>query len=99
MRRLGGWATLRRDLDSAAIQDRSLGSVAFHCTIDTIMRLLTTREASQILKVTPARVRQLVALGRLAGKKLGRDILIDEDQLDAFRCSSRPGPGRPPQKK
>lgn len=55
---------------------------------------LTTKDAARALGVTPARVRQLIAAGRLPAEKHGRDWLIDPDALD--QVSDRRGPGRPP---
>ena len=55
--------------------------------------LLTTAEAGALLGISAIRVRQLIAAGRLAAQKVGRDFLIEPGDLDAVRY--RPT-GRPP---
>ena len=42
------------------------------------MSLVTTKEAAQILGVTPVRVRQLIKEKRLAAEKHGRDHLLQD---------------------
>ena len=42
------------------------------------MSLVTTKEAAQILGVTPVRVRQLIKDGRLVAEKRGRDHLLED---------------------
>jgi excisionase family DNA binding protein len=62
------------------------------------MGLVTTKEAAQILGVTPARVRQFIKDGRLAAEKRGRDHLLGEQEVKRFkRHGRRSGPkgGRP----
>lgn len=56
---------------------------------------ITTSDAAEILGVTPARVRQFVLEGRLKGKKLGRDLLLDESEVRAFASKPRKITGRP----
>jgi excisionase family DNA binding protein len=53
---------------------------------------LTTKEAAQILGVSDARVRQLVLSGKLPAEKFGRDLMIDEADLEAVKERK---PGRP----
>ena len=63
------------------------------------MSLVTTKEAAQILGVTPARVRQLIKEKRLAAEKHGRDHLLQDRVVERFkRHGRRSGPkgGRPP---
>lgn len=59
------------------------------------MKILTTAEAAEALGVTPRRVRQLIAEGRLAAKKAGRDYVIDPRGLKAVedRKTGRPRKG------
>ena len=61
------------------------------------MSLVTTKEAAQILGVTP--VRQLIKEKRLAAEKHGRDHLLQDREVERFkRHGRRSGPkgGRPP---
>jgi excisionase family DNA binding protein len=63
------------------------------------MSLVTTKEAAQILGVTPARVRQLIKEKRLAAEKHGRDHLLQDREVERFRRHGRrsgPKGGRPP---
>jgi excisionase family DNA binding protein len=57
--------------------------------------LITTSEAAEILGVTPARVRQFVLDGRLNGRKVGRDLLLDESEVRTFAAKPRKITGRP----
>ena len=62
------------------------------------MGLVTTKEAAQILGVTPVRVRQLIKDGRLVAEKRGRDHLLEDQEVKRFkRHGRRSGPkgGRP----
>jgi len=49
------------------------------------MSLVTTKEAAQILGVTPARVRQLIKEKRLAAEKHGRDHLLQDREVERFK--------------
>jgi excisionase family DNA binding protein len=53
---------------------------------------LTTAQVAEKLGITPRRVRALITAGRLKGRKIGRDYLVDSRQLDRF--TPQP-PGRP----
>jgi excisionase family DNA binding protein len=53
-------------------------------------------EAAARLGVSTARVRRLVLDGRLPAEKFGRDLVIQESDLDAFK---RLKGGRPPKSK
>jgi len=55
-------------------------------------QFITTGEASERLKVSALRVRQLVRAGRIRGEKFARDWLIDPASLAAVRVRK---PGRP----
>lgn len=59
------------------------------------MKLLTTPEVAHIVGRSAARIRQLVADGSLRAIKVGRDILVDEADLESFLAQPRRRPGRP----
>lgn len=62
----------------------------------SLMNLITTKNAAEILGVTPVRVRQLIQQGQLQSAKRGRDHLLHEEEVQRFnRHGRRPG-GRPP---
>jgi len=46
------------------------------------MSLVTTKEAAQILGVTPVRVRQLIKEKGLAAEKHGRDHLLQDREVE-----------------
>jgi excisionase family DNA binding protein len=46
------------------------------------MSLVTTKEAAQILGVTPVRVRQLIKEMRWAAEKHGRDHLLQDREVE-----------------
>lgn len=46
---------------------------------------LTTKEAANILGISDARVRQLVLSGKLPAQKFGRDLQIDEKDLEKVK--------------
>ena len=56
------------------------------------MKLLTTPEAAERLGITLARVQQLIWKGRLPAQKIGRDYVINEDDL---KLVAERKPGRP----
>lgn len=45
------------------------------------MKILSTAEAAEKLNVSPIRIRQLIREGRLPAKKLGRDYVVQEEDL------------------
>jgi excisionase family DNA binding protein len=57
------------------------------------MSLISTKEASEKLGVSVLRVQQLIWANRLPAKKIGRDFVIDENDLGLV--ADRPN-GRPP---
>ncbi len=55
--------------------------------------LYTTNEAANLLGVTPARVRQMVARGEVESEKLGRDRFITAEAIETARQrKTSPGP-------
>ncbi len=60
-------------------------------------KLYTTESAAEYLRVTPARVRQLIIAGRIKSEKYGRDHLIFESELKQYAASGKKKAGRPPQ--
>ena len=54
----------------------------------------TVKQAAKILNVNEARVRQFIYSGRLFAEKVGRDLLIKSDDLEAFADLERKT-GRP----
>jgi excisionase family DNA binding protein len=75
----------------------SIGNLELFCRVgyDTDMDdLITTSEAADMIGCIPRRVRQLIAEGRLAGRRMGRDWLVQRASVEAYRDSPRQ-PGRP----
>ena len=60
------------------------------------MKLLTAKQAAEILGVHHSRVRVLIREGRLPAQKLGREWIIMESDLEKVKDRK---PGRPPLKK
>jgi excisionase family DNA binding protein len=58
---------------------------------------MTTKEAAAELGVSERRVRALIASGKLAARKMGRDWWITEAALEKLKVRERP-PGRPRRK-
>ena len=46
------------------------------------MNYLTTKQVAEILNVSQSRVRQLIMEDRLISTKIGRDNLVNQDDLD-----------------
>lgn len=65
--------------------------------MSTAKTLYTTNEAAELLDVTPARVRQMVARGEIESEKMGRDRFITAEAIeDAKQRKTRPGPAPKP---
>ena len=60
------------------------------------MKLLSTPQVAERLGVTVARVQALIWAGRLPAQKVGRDYVIQEEDLKLVKDRK---PGRPPLKK
>ncbi len=59
------------------------------------MNYLTTKQVAEILKVSQSRVRQLIMEDRLLSTKIGRDNLINQDDLEDYLKSKKKPVGRP----
>ena len=59
------------------------------------MGFITTKQAAQILGITPVRVRQLIQQKTLKSEKQGRDHLLDADDVERFNREGRRTTGRP----
>jgi excisionase family DNA binding protein len=59
--------------------------------------LLTTKQAAEKLKMTDRHIRLLIAQGKLKASKVGRDYVIDENDLSAAVVYGKKG--RPPKNK
>lgn len=53
-------------------------------TIIEGIKFYTIPEAAQVLRVTPQTVRAYIKQGKLKGKRVGRPILITENNLKEF---------------
>lgn len=60
--------------------------------------LFTTQNAAEYLGVTPARVRQLIVEGRLKSRKIGRDHVIEQSDLEQYAINGKMKRGRPSKK-
>lgn len=59
---------------------------------------MTVNEAAKVLEVSPGRMRQLVAQGRIPVEKKGRDNFIKKADLEEFQKNWKRSPGRPRKK-
>ena len=59
------------------------------------MNMVTTKEAAQILGVTPVRVRQLIKERRLVAEEHGRDHLLQDREVERFKRHGRRSGRRP----
>jgi excisionase family DNA binding protein len=57
--------------------------------------LLTTAETAKLLMITPARVRQLIAEGRLGATKPGRDHVVRIEDIKKYQAAPATRIGRP----
>ena len=58
------------------------------------MKILSTSEAADVLRISRNRVLQLIDEGKLKATKVGRDYVIDERALSAVKVYGKAG--RPP---
>lgn len=61
------------------------------------MKMLSTQEAADKLKVSLRRVQQLITEGTLPAQKIGRDYVVLESDLDKVKTYGKAG--RPPKEK
>lgn len=59
------------------------------------MNYLTTKQVAKILNVSQSRVRQLIMEDKLISTKIGRDNLINQDDLDEYLKNEKKPVGRP----
>jgi excisionase family DNA binding protein len=55
------------------------------------MTLLNTKEAANRLNVSPIRVRQLIQEGKLKANRVGRDYIIEEEDLASVQTYGKAG--------
>jgi excisionase family DNA binding protein len=55
------------------------------------MEMLSTLEAAEKLGVSPIRIRQLIQDGKIKAKKLGRDYVIEESELESVKTYGKAG--------
>jgi len=55
------------------------------------MKLISTKEAAEKLNVSPIRVRQLIHEGKLKANRVGRDYVIEENDLEAVQTYGKAG--------
>jgi len=58
------------------------------------MKQYTTTECAKLLGISQARVRQLILNNQLRAKKMGRDWIIEKEDVEKFSTQRRK-PGRP----
>ncbi len=55
------------------------------------MKMFSTKEASEKLKVSIRRVQQMIEEGTLSAQKIGRDYIILEKDLETVTIYGKPG--------
>ena len=53
----------------------------------TFLEHLTTKDAAELLGYTVQHVRRLIREGRLQGRRLGRDWIVDKESVDRYVAS------------
>lgn len=66
--------------------------------MDSIKDAITTDQAAEMLGVTTARIRQLVAAGKLEGVKRAEAWFFTKEAIEAARNRPKGKGGRPPKK-
>lgn len=59
------------------------------------MGFLTTKQAAEVLGITPVRVRQLIQENMIKSEKAGRDHLLNAEDVERFNREGRRATGRP----
>lgn len=54
-------------------------------TLDAVKDPVTTKQAAAMLDVSLSAVQKAVAKGRLTGEQLGRDYLIEREEVERYR--------------
>lgn len=67
--------------------------------MDSIKDAITTDQAAEMLGVTTARIRQLVAAGKLEGVKRAEAWFFTKEAIEAARNRPKSKGGRPPKQK
>jgi excisionase family DNA binding protein len=61
--------------------------------MSTAQTLYTTNEAAELLGISPARVRQMIARKEIQSVKMGRDRFVTAETIqEAKRRKTKPGP-------
>jgi excisionase family DNA binding protein len=55
------------------------------------MEMLSTLEAAEKLGISSIRIRQLIQDGKIKAKKLGRDYVIEESELENVKIYGKAG--------
>jgi excisionase family DNA binding protein len=61
---------------------------------ETVIEWTNTREAAEMLKVSPSRIRKMIKAGQIRSKKDGRDLMVSFPDVFALALQPRPA-GRP----
>ena len=87
----------RKEIDRAIDEEDAAweGVLSYPDTFEPLDHFLTIAEAADRLGIRERRVRVLVREGRLPAHKLGRQWIIEPDDLEQDEVKNRP-PGRPP---
>ncbi len=62
----------------------------------TERRLFSIEEAAVYLGLSPRSIRTFISASRLQAIRLGRRVLLDKEQLDAWIASQEPAAANPP---
>jgi excisionase family DNA binding protein len=56
--------------------------------------ILTTQQAADRIRVEPDTIRKAIQRGKLQARKIGRDWLVEDTEVDAYKARKQKG-GRP----